>query len=71
MEAMVSNPPLSNLQLELLRLYTHKVSDADLLEIKKLLANYFANRLTKLADEAWDKNGWTEADMYRILNEEN
>lgn len=68
MEATLRTP-FSNLQLELLKLYAHQVSDADLANIKELIGQYFAERLTSLADEAWEKNNWTDEDMERILND--
>lgn len=69
MEATIQKAPLSNIQLELLKLYANNVNDTDLLAIRKMMADYFAQRLIKKADEAWEKNGWTEEDMIRILNE--
>lgn len=61
----------SNLQIELLKLYSHQVADSDLIQIKEMIGQYFAKRLTGLADEAWQKNGWTNDDMDSILNEKN
>ncbi|WP_373513930.1 hypothetical protein [Persicitalea sp.] len=61
--------PFSNLQIELLRLYAHQVDEKDLLQIKELIGRYFANRLTRLADEAWERNGWTDKDMETLLND--
>ncbi|HLP46972.1 MAG TPA: hypothetical protein VK469_13545 [Candidatus Kapabacteria bacterium] len=34
---------LSNLQIELLKLYSTNLSQDDLLELKRILARYFAN----------------------------
>lgn len=70
MEATLRTP-LSNLQLELLKLYARQVSDSDLSNIKEIIGRYFAERLTKMADEAWEKNNWTDEDMERILNDPN
>jgi hypothetical protein len=36
--------PLSNIQQELLKLYSSDIGEADLLHIKKYLANYFAGK---------------------------
>jgi hypothetical protein len=47
------NTPLSNLQLELLKLYARNVSQEDLLQIKYMLARYFAQKATDLADKVW------------------
>ena len=61
--------PLSNLQLELLNVFSRPLSDDDLLAIRKFLATYFAEKAMKLADEAWDKNQWTDEDATRVMNE--
>lgn len=63
--------PFSNLQIELLKLYSHEVDETDLLQIKDLIGQYFAKRLSNLADEAWIKNEWTDDDMDNILNSPN
>ena len=65
-----SHPPLTNLQLELLKLYAITVSDEELQEIKSLLARYFAERLTSRVHSIWEAKGLTEADMERWLNDE-
>jgi len=44
--------PLSNLQLELLNVFSRPVSDDDLRAIQKFLANYFAQKAMDLADDA-------------------
>ncbi len=61
--------PLTNLQLELLKLYSRKVSEQDLQSIKKMLAQYFANKAMYLADQTWENNNWTEEDAERLSNE--
>jgi hypothetical protein len=50
--------PLNNLQLELLRIYSGKVDDKDLLEIKKLISKYFAKKAMDMADEVWKNKKW-------------
>lgn len=52
--------PFSNLQLELLKLYARKVSDRDLLQIKTLLGQYFADKASDLADQVWEEKKLTE-----------
>jgi hypothetical protein len=61
--------PFSNIQQELLKMYAHQVSDEDLLNIREIIGLYFAKRLSSLADEAWQKNNWTQQDMDDILND--
>lgn len=45
--ASVQAPPnrLSNVQIELLKLYPYDVSDDQLRDIRKLLADYFAQQI--------------------------
>lgn len=52
--------PFTNLQLELLKVYALKVNDEDLKEIKKLLAQYFMDKASDLADEIWEQKGLSE-----------
>ena len=60
---------LSNLQIELLKVFTYDLSNEQLLEIKTLLANYFAEKATDRMDELWEKNGWTADTMREWGNE--
>jgi hypothetical protein len=62
---------MSNLQLELLRTFTHQISDEDLLAIKKMLADYFAQKAINLADNVWKENNWTGNDTLILSKEHN
>ena len=62
---------LSNLQLELLRLYGNNVSDETLSEVKSILAKYFADKATDAMDKVWEENNLTEQDMINWTNEHN
>jgi hypothetical protein len=61
---------LSNLQQELLKLYSSDIEDADLLHIKKYLAAYFADKAIKEADKIWDDKNYTHETMDQWLNED-
>lgn len=62
---------LSNLQLELLRLYGNDVSDETLREIKSILAKYFADKATSEMDKVWEEKNLTEQDLINWTNEHN
>ena len=62
---------MSNLQLELLRLYGNGVSDESLHDIKTILAKYFADKATDAMDKVWEEKNLTEEDMIRLTNEQN
>jgi hypothetical protein len=54
---------LTNLQHELLELFSHNLSTKQLLEIKDLLAGYFANNASNEIDKLWDENGRSNETM--------
>ena len=62
---------LSNLQLELLRLYGNDVSDETLREVKSILARYFADKATEAMDKVWEEKNLTGQDMIDWTNEHN
>jgi hypothetical protein len=62
---------LSNLQLELLRLYGNNVSDETLHEVKSILAKYFADKATDAMDKVWEEKNLTAQDMINWTNEHN
>lgn len=54
---MRASNKLSNIQLELLKTFGRDIPDEQLLEIKQLLAEYFAQKATEAMDAVWkDKN---------------
>ena len=59
----------SNLQLELLRTYSRQIDDADLVAIRKMLADYFAEKAIRLADHVWEENDWKSSDTERLSKE--
>ena len=65
----LQNKPLSNLQVELLQLYDQGVSDEDLIAIKRLLANYFADRASDEMDRLWKERNWSNDTMKKWLAE--
>jgi hypothetical protein len=60
------NPPLSNVQIELLKLYSTGVSDETLIDLKKTMAKFFLDRLRKTADKIWEEKGYSDAQMKTI-----
>ncbi len=52
-----------------LKLFSRDLENEDLLEIKRLITEYLAKKVTKLADEVWDEKNWTNKDMEKLLNE--
>ena len=57
---MEARKPLTNLQVELLELFQHELSEAQLLEIKALLVKYFADKVDEGMDALFEANQWGE-----------
>jgi hypothetical protein len=51
-------PKLSNLQLQLLKMYSHDISEKDLLAVQKILAKYFLSQARDEMDTAMQENNW-------------
>jgi hypothetical protein len=62
---------LSNVQLEILKMYSTDLSFSELLEFKQELATFFAKKAIQEADRVWEKKGLTNNCMDTWLNEEN
>ena len=68
---MESQKSLSNLQLELLKVFSFDLPEEELLEIKRILARHFADKLTQRVDTIWEREGLDQDAMDRWLNDEN
>jgi hypothetical protein len=55
--------------LELIKLFKYNLSKAQLMEIKDLLAGYFARKATSEADKVWEEKGLTNETMDEWLND--
>ncbi len=69
MTASVSSTKLTNLQLELLKLFHYNLNEQELSEIKDLLAQYFANRASEEMDTFWDEHDLDESTINEWLND--
>ncbi|NBC07206.1 MAG: hypothetical protein GVY26_08435 [Bacteroidetes bacterium] len=60
---------LSNLQLELLKVFSFDLDEGQLIEIRDLLAKYFAEKATEEMDKLWEENHWDEGVIKEWSNE--
>ena len=63
----VVTPPLSNLQVELLRSYANNMPDEDLLAIRQLISEFFVEKAVHAANRAWDERGYSNDTMEQWL----
>ena len=62
---------LTNLQRELLQLYSLDLSESSLREVKGILARYFADKASDAMDEVWERNNLSGDDMITWSREHN
>jgi len=62
------NYPLSNMQLELLKLFSRDIEENDIQEIKRLIVKYLSSKLADKADKVWTEKNWSNDDMEKLLN---
>jgi hypothetical protein len=60
---------LTNLQLEIVKLYSTEMERQDLLELKQVLANFFAQKAIQEVGHIWDEQHLTDDDMEAWLDE--
>ena len=54
---------LTNLQLELLKMFKYELPENQIQEIKALLAKYFADKASDEMDKLWEENSWSDKTM--------
>jgi hypothetical protein len=60
---------LTNVQIELLKLFQYNLPEEQLAEIKNMLAKYFAKTATAEMNKLWDENNWNDDVMKEWANE--
>ena len=58
--------PLSNAQLELLKVFSENLPEKEILELKKILTEWRFKKLKEAANEVWEKNNWTAEYMEEL-----
>jgi hypothetical protein len=62
------SPSLSNIQQELIKLYSFNLPENDLKNIKSLIANYFAQKAIEEADRIWEEKKYDNNLMQNWAN---
>ncbi len=66
----VATPPLNDVQLMLLKLFSRPVPSNQLEEIREMLLNYYETALQKELDSVIEKKKITRADFDAVLNKQ-
>lgn len=67
MDARTQNLPLSNTQMMLLRLFSQPIQDERMKELKKLLLDFYTQKLNEEVDKAILEKGITDEDINAVL----
>jgi hypothetical protein len=62
------HPPLSNIQAELLKMFSADIPEKNLKELKKIIAGYLLEKARDNADTIWDKNEYSDQKLQKILD---
>lgn len=64
----VSAQSLNDVQLNLLKLFSRKMSETEQAEINEMLLKYYDNLLQKEVQRAINQKGYTKEDFENVLN---
>lgn len=63
-----SHTELNPIQVSLLRLFNRPMSEKETLELKKLLTDYYADKLDEELNKVVAEKGYTQEDFDKMLN---
>lgn len=68
MDISSAHPPLSNIQAELLKVFSADIPDKHLAELKNVIASFLLDKARDKADAVWDEKNYTDEKLQLILN---
>ena len=66
---MVNASKLTNLQIELLKVFSRPIPESQILEIRQILADYFAQKVDTSVDVLFEQNNWDSSKIDEWLGE--
>jgi hypothetical protein len=60
---------MTNLQLELLKMFRYNLAESQLIELKELLSEYFLNKVDTEMDKVWNDKDWSNSTMESFANQ--
>jgi hypothetical protein len=62
------HPPLSNVQAELLKLFSADIPDTHLSELKTVIAKFLLDKARDNADLIWDEKKYSDEKLQQLLD---
>lgn len=63
-------PPLTNVQAELLKVFSRQIPDEDLLELRQVMAKFLLQKARQRADVVWQAKGYNDSTVSQFLSED-
>ncbi len=60
---------MTNLQLELLKMFKYNLDESQLIELKELLSKYFLDKVDSEMDKLWNDKEWSNKTMEYLSNQ--
>lgn len=68
MNTLPVQPPLSNIQSEMLKLFSADIPEKHLIEIRNMIARFLLDKARDKADAIWENKGYSDEKLEQILN---
>jgi len=66
---ITSGNKMTNMQLELLKMFKYDLEESQLIELKELLSKYFLEKVDNEMDKIWHSKEWSDSVMTSIANQ--
>jgi len=63
-------PPLTNVQAELLKVFSRQIPNEDLLELRQVMAKFLLQKARQRVDVIWEQKGYDNSIMSQLLSED-
>jgi hypothetical protein len=64
------HPPLTNVQAELLKVFSRQIPDEDLIELRQVMAKFLLQKSRQRADIIWQNKGYDNTTLDQLLSED-
>lgn len=65
---IATNGKMTNLQLELLKMFKYNLNESQLVEVRELLTSYFANKVDSEMDKVCNEKEWSVSTIESLSN---
>ena len=69
-ERAMMHPPLTNVQAELLKVFSRQIPDEDLIELRQVMAKFLLQKSRQRADIIWQNKGYDNTTLDQLLSED-